>query len=102
MNTPNRPTPASGGAAPLNLTTMLPPTRRPLLRREHYRMAADTDRAMLAEQTRALFTSQVLSHTAALMTQMEAQVKSAPAGTGYYAQIVAAYANGAARRVADL
>ena len=57
---------------------------------------------MLAEQTRALFTSQVLSHTAALMTQMEAQVKSAPAGTGYYAQIVAAYASGAARRVAGL
>ena len=71
--------------------------------RAHHRyLAAQADLATASEQARAALTSQALGNTLALVQQAEACTKAAPAGTGYYAQIVAAYASGAARRVADL
>lgn len=71
-------------------------------RAHHRHLAAQADLATASEQARAALTSQALGNTLALVQQAEACTKAAPAGTGYYAQIVAAYASGAARRVADL
>ena len=71
-------------------------------RAHHRHLAAQADLATASEQARAALTSQALGNTLALVQQAEACTKAVPAGTGYYAQIVAAYASGAARRVADL
>ena len=71
-------------------------------RAHHRHLAAQADLATTSEQARAALTSQALGNTLALVQQAEACTKAASAGTGYYAQIVAAYASGAARRVADL
>lgn len=71
-------------------------------RAHHRHLAAQADLATASEQARAALTSQALGNTLALVQQAEACTKAAPAGTGYYAQIVAAYASGTARRVADL
>lgn len=71
-------------------------------RAHHRHLTAQADLATASEEARAALTSQALGNTLALVQQAEACTKAAPAGTGYYAQIVAAYASGAARRVADL
>ena len=71
-------------------------------RREIEQVAAEAEVAAQAEQARAFLTSQVLTNTATLVTQAEAQTKVAPGGAQFYEAIITGYALGAGQRIGQL
>lgn len=87
----------SGGGLPLGRAGAVARQAR----RETEAVAAQAELAAVTEQARAFLAAQALTNTATLVAQAQAQAQFAPGGSGYYEQIVAAYALGAARRVGE-